>query len=154
MKSVISWNSHLALVKSWVYTLSLHHQEGGLVLHPSTGKDLDVEGHPAQHLSHAKSTRESRTAWLHWTTLPGSLRIWSAGGSACIGAGYAHHHWCDGLHCLQLPERIPLKRWPPTQMKGAHQSWHASLCPDSGPQAFMSFRFLYNLSGKEFVIVG
>lgn len=44
-----------------VYSVSPRHQEGFPVLHLSTVKDLDMKGDPAQHLTHAKITKESRT---------------------------------------------------------------------------------------------
>lgn len=59
---VYLWSMLLALYRvSLVYIFSLHHQEGYLVLHLSTGKDQDTESDPARLLSHAKSARGSRT---------------------------------------------------------------------------------------------
>lgn len=96
MKSIIleilTW---LLYRVSLVYIFSLHHQEGYLVLHLSTGKDQDTESDPARLLSHAKSARGSRTTWIHCITRPGTPGIWSAGGTVYTGARCARPH----RHC-------------------------------------------------------
>lgn len=93
--------------KSWASVFSLHHPEGYPIPHPSTGKGQDKESDPAQHLSRARSARESRTTWLHWRTRPGSPGIWSAAGTVCTGAQCAHLHQpyitkqtCEAACCL------------------------------------------------------
>lgn len=122
MKSVIAWNSHLLLVKSAGYTLSLHHQKGYLVIHWPTGKDLNMESDPAQDPSHPQNARESKTTWSYWRTLPGSPGVWSAGETVSIMARYAHHRQQDWLHRLLLPCSQYLKKRPPKWMKDANMS--------------------------------
>ena len=96
--------------KRWASVFSLHHPEGYPIPHPSTGKGRDKESDPAQHLSCARSARESRTTWSHWRTRPGSPGIWSAAGTVYTEARCAHLRQPGGRHRLQPPVRSGLWR--------------------------------------------